>query len=104
MTARSRRRWTMTSCCGSGRKAEWFNERIYGAGAVAAIHDSAVHATVTVADDRRAVSQDGRRGGEAEISPCGVFGSSAGGRGGRTGEERDRAKDSGGEISEGENA
>src|SRR3569833_877714 len=101
MTARSRRRWTTTSCCGSGRKAGWCNERIDGA--VAAVHDSAVYAAVTVADDRRAVSQDGRRGGEAEAGPCGVSGSSAGGRGGRTGEERDCAQESGGKVSEGEN-
>src|SRR3954454_20064953 len=102
MTARSRRRWTTTSCCGSGRKAGWCNERIDGA--VAAVHDSAVHAPVAVADDRRAVSQDGGRGGEAETGACGIPGSLAGGGGGRTGEERDHAKDSGGEVSKSENA
>src|SRR5215472_3110320 len=101
MTDRSRRRWTTTSCCGSGRKAGWCNER--SDGAVAAVHDSAVHAPVTVADNRRAVSQDGRRGGEAKTGPCGVPGSPAGGRGGRTGKECDCTEDSGGEVSESEN-
>src|SRR5436305_3860598 len=102
MTARSRRRWTTTSCCGSGRKAGWCNERSNGT--VAAVHDSAVHAAVAVAHHRRAVSEDGGGGGEAETGPCVVSGSSAGGRGGRTGEERDHAKDSGGEVSKSENA
>src|ERR1700691_161339 len=102
MNARSRRPSTTTSCCRSGRKAGWCNERIHGT--VAAVHDSAVRAPIAVADDRRAVPPAGRRGGEAETGAYGVSGSSAGGGGGRAGAERDHAKDSGGEVSESENA
>src|ERR1700728_240609 len=102
MTARSRRRWTTTSCCGSGRKAGWCNER--SDGAVAAVYDSAIHAPVAVADARRTVPQDGRRGGEAEAGSCGVSGSSAGGRGRRTRAERACAKDAEIEVPESENS